>query len=94
LLYFYGEGTLQYIACLLSAYFLVLCGYFDFVNNQILSLGFWKERKKKSESKGPWDHPVISKSQRIFTSFMKELAKKEARVTGQFFHYYFIFLFP
>jgi hypothetical protein len=62
LLYFYGEGTLQYSACLLSAYFLVLCGYFDFVNNQILSLGFLKERgKTKSELKGPWDHPVISK---------------------------------
>jgi hypothetical protein len=36
----------------------------------------------------------FKKSQRIFTSFMKELAKKEARVAGQFFHYYFfLFLF-
>jgi hypothetical protein len=47
LLYFYGEGTLQYIACLLSAYFLVLCGYFDFVNNQILSLGFFERKETK-----------------------------------------------
>jgi len=71
----------------------VLCGYFDYVNNQILSLGFFEKKGKKkiSELKGPWDHPVISKSQRIFTSFIKELAKKEARGCWTVsFHYYFI----
>jgi len=71
----------------------VLCGYLDFVNNQILSLGFLKEtKKKKSELKGPLgSSSYFQKVKRIFTSFMKELAKKEARVAGQFFHYYFNF---